>query len=90
MYSLSHSSVSNTGWHLAGFCRNNRPHHAIEAHSENGFVDSERESDFQILVLFCTKESDFRSQIRFIQNWFSYVFLKSDKGIFDYKYNSTS
>lgn len=54
----SMSSVTNTGWHLAGSCRNIRPHHAIKTHSENDFAVSERESDFQVLVLFCTKGSN--------------------------------
>lgn len=53
------SSVTNTGWHLAGSCRNIRPHHAIEIHSENDFVVSEGKPDFQIFVLYCTKGSNF-------------------------------
>lgn len=31
----------------------------IETHSENNFAVSERETDFQVLVLFCTKKRNF-------------------------------
>lgn len=31
----------------------------IEIHSENNFAVSEGETDFQILVLFCTKKHNF-------------------------------
>lgn len=63
MYSMS--SVTNTGWHLAGSCRNIRPHHAFETYSENDFVVTEGESHFQNLVLFCSNRSNFKSQICF-------------------------
>ena len=57
MYSMS--SVTNSGWHLAGYCRNIGPHHAIETCSENDFAVSEGETDLQILVLLCTNKSNF-------------------------------
>lgn len=53
------SSITDTGWHLAGSCRNIRPHHAIETQSENDFAVSEGKPDFQILVLYCTKGRNF-------------------------------
>lgn len=47
------------GDNLASSCRAGRPHPAIETHLKNGFALVEGESDFQILVLFCTKNNNF-------------------------------
>lgn len=52
-------SVTNTGWHLAGSCGNIRPYHCVEIHLENDFAVSKGKSYFQILVLYCTKGSNF-------------------------------